>query len=270
MTGQREMQEAGPPHLRAETLNACAGVVHGFFGRRGGVSAGLYGALNCGPGSGDDSEHVAANRATAARALGVTPDRLVTLYQVHSPEVVTVRRPWTRETAPRADAMVTSEPGIALGILTADCAPVLLADRPARVIGALHAGWKGALSGVIDSAIAAMEDVGAARKNIRAAVGPCIGQANYEVGAEFHARFLEAHAGNDRFFAPSDRANHWRFDLPGYVSARLAAAGVRDPQVMGTCTYADEAAYFSYRRATHRGEPDYGRNLSAIVMQPER
>ncbi|MFP4002390.1 MAG: peptidoglycan editing factor PgeF [Alphaproteobacteria bacterium] len=256
---------AAPPCGRSSLLAGCSGVRHGFFGRRGGVSSGLFASLNCGPGSGDAPEHVAANRARAAAALDVEPDRLVTLYQIHSAEAVTVSRPWTRAQAPRADAMATHEPGLALGILTADCAPVLFADPEAGVAGAAHAGWRGALSGVLESAILAMEKLGARRGHIRAAVGPCIGQPNYEVGPEFRERFLQAAEDNGRFFTPSTRADHWRFNLPGYTAARLAAAGV-SAEVTGECTYADEAAYFSYRRATHRREPDYGRNLSAIAL----
>ncbi|MFW6027678.1 MAG: peptidoglycan editing factor PgeF [bacterium] len=258
----------GPPFQEARSLAAGAGVRHGFFGRRGGVSAGVYEDLNCGPGSGDDPQRVAANRARAAAVLGVVPERLVTLYQIHSAETVTVTRPWTRAGAPRADAMVTCEPGIALGILTADCAPVLFADAEARVVGAAHAGWKGALSGILESAIRGMEDLGAARGRTSATIGPCIGQANYEVGPEFRARFLDAHGDNARFFVPSARPDHWRFDLPGYAAARLESAGVK-VQVIEDCTYANEAAYFSFRRATHRDEPDYGRNLSAIALEAE-
>lgn len=252
-----------PPCLRDAGLAACAR--HGFFGRRGGVSGGLYTGLNCGFGSGDDAARVAANRACAAAALDVPPERLLTLYQIHSPETVTVTQPWERARAPRADAMVTREPGLALGILTADCAPVLLADAQARVIGAAHAGWKGALGGVLESALIAMERLGAVRAHIRAVIGPCISQANYEVGPEFHERFIAADVENQRFFVPSPRADHWMFDLSAYAAARLIAAGV-EACAIGACTYADAAAYFSFRRATHRGEPDYGRNLSAIAL----
>jgi polyphenol oxidase len=256
--------EAAPPFLRAKALISDA-AVHGFFGRRGGVSTGIYEGLNCGPGSHDHPANVTANRAKAAAALGVAPERLVTLYQHHSPDAVTVTRPWNRADAPRADAMVTREPGIALGILTADCAPVLFADARARVAGAAHAGWKGALAGILESAILAMEELGARRSAIRAAIGPCISQANYEVGPEFRARFLGADGENTRFFIPSARPEHWLFDLPGYAAARLAAAGV-SAEISGACTYADETACFSFRRSTHRNEGDYGRNLSAIAL----
>lgn len=250
--------------LKAETLPGPQ-VAHGFFGRRGGVSAGIYTSLNCGPGSNDNPHQVAENRRRAVAALGFGAS-LVTLYQVHSAETVTVAKPWSMEYNPKADAMVTDRQGIALGILTADCAPVLLADIQAGVIGAAHAGWNGAFKGVVESVIAAMVRLKAEPSRIRAAIGPCIHQGAYEVGPEFADRFCAADSGNTRFFQPSPRADHWQFDLPGYVGHRLEAAGVASVERIAACTYARGEDFFSYRRATHRKEPDYGRQLSAILL----
>lgn len=249
--------------LTASSLSNATGIAHGFFGRKGGVSEGIFHSLNCGPGSGDVREHVMENRRRALSALGGT--HLVTLYQIHSPNAVIVTEAW--EQGPRADAMVTNVSGLALGILTADCAPVLFADAQARVIGATHAGWKGAISGVIESALEKMESLGADRARIRAAIGPCISQQNYEVGPEFIARFSEADKSNERFFVPSDKSGHWRFDLSGYVEARLRAAGVARAERLDACTYGREEDFYSFRRATHRDERDYGRQLSAIVLK---
>ena len=249
--------------LAAKNLDL-PGIAHGFFGRQGGVSGGIYASLNCGPGSGDDKAHVEENRRRVQATMGATT--LNTLYQIHSPNVATVAGAWDG-TPPLADAMVTATPGIALGILTADCAPVLFADAEARVIGAAHAGWKGALGGVLEATISAMEMLGARRARIAAAVGPCISQANYEVGPEFIARFTAEDPANARFFVPSDRAGHHRFDLEGYVAHRLRAASVDRIETLGACTYAREADFFSFRRTTHRGEKDYGREISAIVLR---
>jgi polyphenol oxidase len=243
------------------------GVRHGFFGREGGVSDGLYASLNCGFGSGDDLAKVAENRARAARALGATGGTLVTCYQVHSPDVVTVDRPWRREANPKADGMATRTPGVALGILTADCAPVLFADPEAGVIGAAHAGWRGALGGVLEATLAAMKQLGAARARIRAAIGPCIAQASYEVGPEFPAAFLAEDTANARFFTPSRRAGHHMFDLGGYVERRLGRAGLAAIGRAAHDTAAEADRFFSYRRACLRGETDYGRELSAIVLE---
>ena len=259
--------------LHADAFAALPRVAHGFFGRTGGVSDGLYESLNCGPGSGDARGNVIENRRRVRDALEAAA--LVTLGQVHGAHVITVAEPWpigaTREEdtrhIPLGDAMVTATPGIALGILTADCAPVLFADGEARVIGAAHAGWKGALGGVLEATLDAMEALGAARPRIPAAVGPCIGWANYEVGDEFRARFVAADTRNARFFAPGDRAAHVRFDLAGYAADRLARAGVDRIETLDACTYARPADFFSFRRATHRGEPDYGREISAIVLR---
>jgi purine-nucleoside/S-methyl-5'-thioadenosine phosphorylase / adenosine deaminase len=249
--------------LRSDNL---ANIAHGFFGRTAGVSTGIFASLNCGPGSGDERDKVIENRRRAVEQLqpGTT---LLTLYQVHSPKPVVVTEPWEIGSAPQADAMATNVHGLALGILTADCAPVLLADAEAKVIGAAHAGWKGALSGVIESAIAAMESLGARRERIAAAIGPCISQANYEVGPEFEARFRAADPAYARFFEPSAKPGHWRFDLPGFAAARLEAAGIANVETVSACTYAHEGDFFSFRRATHHGETDYGRQLSAILLK---
>ena len=249
--------------LRAENLTNPQ-LAHGFFGRQGGISEGIYASLNCGPGSGDDRGRVVANRRRALAALGV--ERLVTLYQIHSARTVTVTQPWEIEASPEADASVTNLPGLALGVLTADCAPVLLADAEAGVVGAAHAGWKGALDGVTDSAIEAMEKLGAQRARIAAAVGPCIGKASYEVDKVFCSAFLTADSGNSAFFVPASRDGFYRFDLESYVAMRLERMGVRNIARVSADTYAREDDFYSFRRATHRGESDYGRELSAIAL----
>ena len=252
------------PFLQAATVSS-SGIAHGFFGRKGGVSSGIYSSLNCGPGSGDERSSVIENRNRASAALSPGAP-LVTLYQVHSADVVTVTAPWEIAANPKADALATNKKGIVLGILTADCAPVLLADPDARVIGAAHAGWGGALAGVADSVVAAMERLGARRERISAAVGPCISRASYEVGPEFKPRFLAADPANERFFEPSKREGHWQFDLPAYVAHRLRQSGIVAVETLPVCTYTDEAELFSYRRTTHRKEADYGRQLSAITL----
>jgi polyphenol oxidase len=250
--------------LPAANLENIAGIGHGFFGRQGGVSQGLYASLNCGLGSGDARDAVTENRRRVQDTVGA--NTLLTLYQIHSAEAVVVAGPWDASGQKQADAFATNVPGLALAILTADCAPVLFADSEARVIGAAHAGWKGAEAGVIEQALLAMERLGAKRVRIAACVGPCISQANYEVGPEFRARFAApAHA---RFFVPSDRAGHWRFDLEAFVTLRLEDAGVRNIARLAACTYAREGDFFSYLRATHRGETDYGRQLAAIALVP--
>ena len=243
---------------------ALSGVPHGFLGRRGGVSTGMMAGLNVGLGSDDDPAAVAENRARATAAV-LPGARLVTCYQVHSATCVTVIEAVADADRPHADAMVTASPGLALGILTADCAPVLLADREAGVVGAAHAGWKGALAGVTDATIAAMETLGARRSRIAAAIGPCIARPSYEVDDAFLRRFADADPANERFFADA-RAGHHRFDLEAYVAARLAAAGVTRIEALGLDTYGDEAHFFSFRRATHRGEATYGRQISLIGM----
>jgi YfiH family protein len=254
--------------LEAEMLQA-PGIAHGFFDRDGGVSTGIYESLNCGPGSKDAPEAVAENRRRVAAALipGGEPPQLVSLNQVHS-AIVHVLPAWGAEDGKRleGDAMVTATPGLALGILTADCAPVLLADPKAKVIGAAHAGWKGALGGVLEATLEAMEKLGAQRMRIQAVIGPCISQDAYEVGWDFRDRFLELGLKHRRFFVPSDKEGHYRFDLPGYAAHRLTAAGAGSVESLGVCTYPPENGYFSFRRTTHAGEPDYGRQISAIVL----
>jgi YfiH family protein len=252
--------------LHARSLSALAGIRPAFFTRAGGVSDGVYASLNGGVGSNDAPTNVAENRARMAGALGVAPDRLLSAYQIHSPNVVVAETPWTHDRRPRADAIVSRTPGLAIAISTADCGPVLLADREARVIGAAHAGWRGALTGVIESTIAAMEQLGAKRGRIVAAAGPMIRQQNYEVGPDLIGRFLAADAGNDRFFVPAERPEHAMFDLAGYVVERLRQAEIGEIEDLGHCTYADPAQFYSYRRATHRAEPDYGRHVNAIAL----
>lgn len=252
--------------LQAKSLAALPGIRHGFFTRQGGVSQGPYASLNGGIGSNDAPEHVRENRARMAATLGVAPTRFVTCYQIHSPDVVVAEEPWTRETAPRADAIVTRMPQLAIGVTTADCGPVLFADSEAGVIGAAHAGWKGALTGVLEATVAAMEELGASRARIAAALGPMIRQPSYEVGPEFLARFAAQDPESAQFFAPSARAGHAMFDLAGFIAARLARAGIVQIEDLGACTYADPASFYSYRRTTHRAEPDYGRHVNAIAL----
>jgi len=252
--------------LKSPLLSRLPGILHAFFTRDGGVSEGVYASLNAGTRSNDDQTNVRENRARMASALGVTPDSLLTCYQIHSPDVVTVETPWAADARPRADAMVTRVPSIALGIYTADCGPVLFADSEARVIGGAHAGWRGAFTGVIEATIAAMEKLGAKRANIGAALGTMIRQQNYEVGPEFVARFTEADADNARFFAPSPRAGYAMFDLPVYITMRLRGAGIEKIDDLGLDTCADAERFYSYRRMTLRGEPDYGRHINAIVL----
>jgi polyphenol oxidase len=251
--------------LQAKNLSALPGIRHAFFTREGGVSEGIYASLNAGVGSDDDPARVAENRARMAKAVGVTPERFLTAYQIHSPQVVVAETPWTAETRPRADAIVTRVPGLAVGASTADCGPVLLADAEAGVIGAAHAGWRGALAGVLEAAIAAMETLGADRSRIVAGIGPMINQKNYEVGAELVAQFAKADAANARFFT-AGRPGHAQFDLPGFIASRLAAAGIAQVEDLAVCTYADPKLFYSFRRATHRGEPDYGRHVNAIPL----
>jgi YfiH family protein len=253
--------------LTVAAFNDTRGIRHAFFTREGGVSGGLYAALNCGFGSGDDPACVTENRARALAAADMPAESLVTAYQVHSPDVAVVQRIWRREDAPKVDAMVTDRPGITLGILTADCGPVLFADAEARVIGAAHAGWRGALTGVLQATVAAMEALGAKRARITAALGPCIAQRSYEVGPEFPAPFLAQDPGTAAFFAASARERHHMFDLPGYVAHRLHALGLGQVERLPNDTCAEADRFFSYRRATLRGERDYGRGLSAICLE---
>ena len=252
--------------VRSPVLSALPGIRHGWFTREGGVSGGPYSSLNTGYGSGDDRANVTENRGRVADAIGVRRDRLVTLYQVHSPDVVEVTEPWAWQDNPEADALVTRRPGIALGTSHADCGPVLFADAEARVIGAAHAGWKGAFTGVLEATVDAMVRLGSRRGDIMACLGPTISAAAYEVGPEFVARFRDAGEAIDRWFTPSQRAGHAMFDLPGYIVFRLERTGVLATS-LGLCTFSDEARFFSYRRMTLNREPDYGRHLAAIAIE---
>jgi YfiH family protein len=252
--------------IQARSLSALAGIRHGFFTREGGVSEGIYRSLNGGLGSRDRPDHVAENRARMAAALGVAAEHLLTAYQTHSADVVTAEAPWSPAMRPRADAIVTRTRGLAIGVTTADCAPVLFADAEAGVIGVAHAGWRGALEGVLEAAIEALLALGAARDRLAAALGPMIRQPNYEVGPEFVARFAAAAGGNRNFFKPGERAGHALFDLAGYIAARLRRNGIRHIEDTGRCTYGSPAEFFSYRASCHRGEPDYGRHVNAIAL----
>jgi hypothetical protein len=254
--------------IKAPAL-ALTGIRHAFFTRAGGVSAGLYASLNGGIGSRDAAQNVAENRARMATALGVEPHRFLTAFQIHSPHVVVAETPWPADARPRADAIVTRMRALAIGITTADCGPVLLADPHARVIGAAHAGWRGALAGVIEATVEAMGRLGAAPGQIRAAIGPMIGQSNYEVGADLIARFDAEDRASSRFFLAAQRPDHALFDLGGYIAARLERAGVGHVEDLRLCTYADPERFFSYRRATHRAEADYGRHVNAIALTNE-
>ncbi|MEM9239600.1 MAG: peptidoglycan editing factor PgeF [Pseudomonadota bacterium] len=246
--------------ITSETLHPLR---HGFFTRKGGVSSGIYKGLNCGPGSSDKAEAVEQNRAKVADAMQVAHSALYTLYQVHSATVISDIA--NMEKRPKADAMVTDTPGIALGILTADCLPVLFADPEAQVIGAAHAGWRGALDGVLKATVDAMEGLGAKRDRVRAVIGPAISQASYEVGPEFFDMFAAAQADNDQFFA-AGKGDRMLFDLPGYGLKRLRDAGVGHAEWTRHCTYSNADRFFSYRRMTHTGEPDYGRLIASITL----
>ena len=250
---------------RTHALLDSANVAHGFFTRKGGVSAGLYAGLNVGSGSNDSAASVAKNRRRAARHINAASDSVVTPWQVHSPDAVIATGPFQGE-KPKADAIVTATPGLVIGVVTADCGPILFADAKAGVIGAAHAGWKGALYGVLENAVAAMEKLGARRQDIKAVLGPSISQRNYEVGSEFSAAFLAADPAYKRFFVDSPRPEHSMFDLRSFTLHRLEAAGV-ECAMTDDCTYADEENFYSYRRSTHRKEPDYGRQLSAICIR---
>ena len=247
-------------------LSAIPGLRHAFFSREGGVSGGIYEGLNGGLGSNDDAAHVAENRRRMAEQMGVAPDRFLSVHQIHSPDAVVATGPWTGD-KPRADALVTRTEGLAIGVTAADCGPILFVDPTARVIGAAHAGWKGALTGVIESTVDAMEKLGADRSGTVAAIGPLIRQHSYEVGGEFLERFLDADAGNAAYFIASERAGHSMFDLAGYIRMRLENAGVLMIDDIGVDTYSDQR-FYSYRRSVHRKEPDYGRHVHAIALEP--
>lgn len=256
-----------PEPIKSPLLNDRAGarIRHGFFTRRGGVSQGLYAGLNVGIGSDDDRARVTENRARVAAWFGLAVEKLATVHQVHSPDVFVVDETYAGE-RPKVDAMVTSVPGVALGVLAADCGPILFADGENGVIGAAHAGWKGALTGVLENTIEAMVSLGAARENIAAVLGPSIGPASYEVGPEFVERFLSYDPSYEAFFTPSSNAGHSMFDLPSLTIKRLTAAGVR-AESLGLDTYPDAERFYSYRRTTHAKEPDYGRQISAIALR---
>jgi hypothetical protein len=256
-----------PTPIQADCLKQMPGLAHGFFTREGGSSQGLYASLNCGVGSRDERARVLENRSRVAGALGTSGDRLITCYQTHSTQAVAASAPWTIETMPKADAVATATPGLAVGVLAADCAPVLFADPEARVVAAAHAGWKGALAGILEATIAGMEQLGAKRRRIYACIGPCIGPAAYEVGPEFEATFLDQALDNSRFFVRAAGAERPRFDLPAYVLSRLESAGLATVESATRCTYLNEAQFFSFRRTTHRREADYGRQISAIVLR---
>lgn len=259
MTGQNTLSPITSPALANDRI------VHGFFTRQGGVSSGLYEGLNVGIGSSDDRALVEENRRRAAAHIGAKPSRLVNPWQVHSPDAVVVSAPFEGE-RPKADGIVTGTPGLAIAVVTADCGPVLFTDPIAGVIGAAHAGWKGAIGGVLENTVAAMETLGAKRQDIKAVLGPSISQSNYEVGPEFSAAFIKEDPANARWFAPSKRPGHFMFDLWGYTLQRLEKAGI-DASCVNLCTYADESSFYSFRRTTHRNEPDYGRQLSAIMIR---
>ncbi len=252
--------------LTADCLSEIPGIRHGFFTREGGVSAGIYQSLNCGLGSNDDRDAVIENRARVARHLGAPRPDVVTVHQTHSATAIVVDAPLPRDNLPKADAIVTRTPGLVIGALAADCTPVLFADPEARVVGAAHAGWRGATGGVLEAAIAAMVSAGAVQARIRAAVGPCINQSAYEVGPEFEAEVLALDAANARFFARATPSSRPHFDLPAFVAARLGRAGIGAIERRTPCTDRNESEFFSYRRSQRLGAPDYGRQISAIVV----
>ena len=249
-------------------LSAIPGLRHAFFTREGGVSGGIYASLNGGIGSSDDPANVTENRRRMAEQMGVAPERFLSVYQIHSPDAVVATGPWQGAERPRADAIVTATEGLAIGVTAADCGPILLVDPNARVIGAAHAGWKGALTGIVESTVGAMEKLGAERGDIVAAIGPLIRQQSYEVGGEFVERFIEADAENALYFIPAARAGHSMFDLAGFVRRRLENAGVLMIDDIGADTYSDER-FYSYRRSVHRKEPDYGRHVHTIALVRE-
>jgi YfiH family protein len=254
-------------YIEAPELASYPNLRHAFFTRQGGVSEGLYASLNGGLGSSDEPARVRENRRRMAADLYIAPGNLISLHQIHSAEAVSVAGAWSGE-RPKADGMATRTPGVALAITTADCGPVLLADPHAQVIGAAHAGWRGALAGVLEATLTAMEGLGARREKTVAVLGPTIGRGAYEVGPNLMRHFIDADAANGRFFTPSDKPGHAQFDLPAFIGDRLQRAGIGEFASLDLCTYADEERFYSFRRATHRGEPDYGRLISAIALIP--
>lgn len=261
-----ERSSNGLTWFEAESLSRASGLRHGFLSRKGGVSDGIHGGLNVGFGSDDDKDRVAENRARAASAFETAPQNLTTVYQVHGIDVAVLEKPLSRDEAPKADAMVTDRPGIMLGILTADCTPVLFHDPVARVIGACHSGWRGSFGGISASTVDAMEKLGAKRENITAAVGPCIARKSYEVDGKFRDTILEGPGGSEDLFDLSTRDGHFMFDLPEYVRRRTIATGIASVELVARDTLAEEDLFYSYRRTTLRKEPDYGRQLSAIML----
>ena len=252
--------------LTAGNLTSASGIRHGFFTRQGGVSGGVYASLNCGLGSDDDRANVLENRKRAAHHLGSSLGAILTVHQIHSATALVIDQPFTPDNAPRADALVTRTPGLVVGALAADCTPVLFADPEAGVVAAAHAGWRGAVSGILEATVSAMVGIGAERERIRAAIGPTIHQPNYQVGPDFEAEFLSYRTDNQTFFVRPHEGARPHFDLPGFCRARISDAGVASCQDIGRCTYADESLFFSYRRKSHRQETDYGRQISAIVV----
>ena len=261
--------DSKPVYLNVDNFAVNLPVFHGFFTRKGGVSDGIYASLNCGVGSKDAAENVRQNKALIAKEAGCAPENHVNLYQVHGDTCLYVVEPWNEERRPEADAFVTDKPGLALGILTADCTPVLFVGKKADgspVVGAAHAGWKGAVAGILSSTVEKMIEVGASIESIEAAIGPTIGKKSYEVTEDFTKAFLIQDDQNEQFFMPSRKEGHLMFDLPGYCASRLALAGVKQVNILDRDTYSDEEHFFSYRRKTHRDEPDYGRQVSAIMI----
>ena len=252
--------------IQHPSLQALDGISHGFFTRRGGTSQATYHSLNCGYGSGDEREQVKQNRALVAKSLGVGDDRLVTAYQVHSPDALIIEAPFESDNVPKLDALVTNTPGLAVAILTADCGPLLFADPKAGVVAAAHAGWRGAFEGVIEQTVAKMVALGASPANITAVLGPTISRTNYEVDQAFMDRFTEQSSSWERFFSSGKRDGHVQFDLPAFILSRLQDSGVGTAINLDRCTYGEEDMFFSYRRTTHRNEPDYGRQISAIAI----
>jgi len=252
--------------FQAASLADLDGVAHGFSTRLGGVSDGIYASLNCGTGSRDEAANVTENRARIAGILGAAPSNLLTAYQKHTNNAVVAEKPWAKNKIPEADAIVTAVPGLAIGVLTADCAPVLFCDPHARIVGAAHAGWRGALSGIVEATVDAMTGLGAKPERIRAVVGPTISQGAYEVGQDYMERIIAEEPDSTDFFMTDEGSGEPHFDLPGYVAERLARAGVGEIVDLGLCTYYDETRLFSYRRSQHHGEDDYGRQISAILL----
>ncbi|MEP3277617.1 MAG: peptidoglycan editing factor PgeF [Stappiaceae bacterium] len=253
--------------IEAPDLSAIQGIKHAFFTRSGGASEGIYQSLNIGLGSKDHRDSVLENRSRVCRNLSVSEDALATPHQVHSATAVKVSKVWEPGKGPKADAVVTDKAGIALGIATADCGPVLFADKSANVIGAAHSGWRGAHDGILEATVIAMEELGSTRRDIIAVLGPTISAKAYEVGPEFKERFITSQSGNEKYFQPSARQDHAMFDLPAYIVARLQGIGVGTVADLSLCTYADDKRFYSYRRSTHLNEPDYGRLMSAITLK---